>query len=139
VQIDLIVRSVCCLRPGVPGLSDNIRVRSIVGGYLEHSRIFAFGDGVERPVRYYVGSADMMPRNLDRRIEAVAPVEDPALQARLQEILDVNLADGELAWELHADGTWQPAASDGPSSQRRLQELAVQRASRGRDQPNLRQ
>ena len=135
VQTDLIVRGVCCLRPGVPGLSDNIRVRSIVGRYLEHSRIFAFGDGRDRPIRYYLGSADMMPRNLDRRIEAVTPVEDPELQHRLQEILDVNLADGELAWELRGDGTWERASSDGPSSQHRLQELAVVRAARS----NLRQ
>src|SRR5213076_3391979 len=89
---------------GVPGLSDRIRVRSIVGQFLEHSRVFAFGNG-GRP-EYYIGSADLMPRNLDRRVEAVTPVEDPALQARLQEILDVELADDRLAWQLGADGAW---------------------------------
>jgi len=107
VSIDLVVRGICCLRPGIPGLSDNIRVRSIVGRYLEHSRIYQFAHGAEDggPV-YYIGSADLMPRNLDRRVEALAPVEDPDLQERLAEILEVNLADDTLAWELHADGVW---------------------------------
>jgi polyphosphate kinase len=107
VEIDLIVRGICCLVPGVPGLSDTIRVRSIVGRYLEHSRIYAFanGDGPERPT-YLIGSADLMPRNLDRRVEAAVPVDEPELQARLQEILDVNLADDTLAWEMQPDGSW---------------------------------
>ncbi len=130
VRIDLIVRGICCLRPGVPGLSDNIRVRSIVGRYLEHSRIFAFGERRER--HYYIGSADLMPRNLDRRVEAVAPVDDPDLEARLQEILDVNLADDRLAWELGADGTWRKVPEGGGcSTHDRLQELALDRARRG--------
>jgi polyphosphate kinase len=130
VRIDLIVRGICCLRPGVPGLSDNIRVRSIVGRYLEHSRIFAFGERRER--HYYIGSADLMPRNLDRRVEAVAPVGDPDLEARLQEILDVNLADDRLAWELGADGTWRKVPEGGGcSTHDRLQELALDRARRG--------
>jgi len=130
VRIDLIVRGICCLRPGVPGLSENIRVRSIVGRYLEHSRIFAFGERKER--HYYIGSADLMPRNLDRRVEAVTPVTDPALEARLQEILDVNLADDRLAWELGADGAWRKVPQeDGCSAHDRLQELAVARARRG--------
>jgi polyphosphate kinase len=107
VSIDLVVRGICCLRPGIAGLSDNIRVRSIVGRYLEHSRIYHFAHGAQDggPV-YYIGSADLMPRNLDRRVEALAPVEDPDLQERLAEILDVNLDDDTLAWELHADGVW---------------------------------
>ena len=132
VRIDLIVRGICCLRPGVPGLSENIRVRSIVGRYLEHSRIFAFGGRDER--HYYIGSADLMPRNLDRRVEAVTPVRDPALKARLQEILDVNLADDRLAWELGPDGGWQKLPpGDGCSTHDRLQELAQARAARGID------
>ncbi len=105
-QIDLIVRGICCLRPGVPGLSENIRVRSIVGRFLEHSRVFAFGDGERQPVEYLMGSADLMPRNLDRRVEVVTPVTAPALRTRLQEILDCNLADDCNAWALGADGTW---------------------------------
>jgi polyphosphate kinase len=127
VPIDLVVRGICCLRPGVPGLSEHIRVRSIVGRYLEHSRIFAFGTG-ERS-RYYIGSADLMPRNLDRRVEAAVPVTDPELLARLQEILDVNLADDTLAWELRADGSWTkvPMAT-GINTHHRLQELALERA-----------
>jgi len=127
-RIDLVVRGICCLRPGVPGLSENIRVRSIVGRYLEHSRIFAFGERGER--HYYIGSADLMPRNLDRRVEAVTPVTDPALTARLQEILDVNLADDRLAWELGPDATWRKVPEgDGWSTHDRLQELALARTA----------
>jgi polyphosphate kinase len=132
VEIDLIVRSICCLRPGVPGLSERIRVRSIVGRFLEHSRICAFGRRDER--RYLIGSADLMPRNLDRRLEAVAPVEDPDLQRRLQEILDVNLADDNLASELHADGRWHKVPTEKDvNAHQRLQELAYERARRRRD------
>jgi polyphosphate kinase len=107
VEVDLIIRGICCLLPGVPGLSENIRVRSIVGRYLEHSRIYRFanGDGLGQP-RYLIGSADLMPRNLDRRVEALAPVTDPSLQERLQEVLDVNLADDTLAWTLGPTGEW---------------------------------
>ena len=103
-EIDLVVRGISCLRPGVPGLSDRIRVRSIVGRYLEHSRIFRFGS--DDGPRYFFGSADLMPRNLDHRVEAIIPVEDPALQRRLEQILQVNLSDDDLAWELGPDGTW---------------------------------
>ena len=105
VQIDLIVRGICRLRPGVPGVSDNIRVRSIVGRFLEHSRIWVFANGRRRD--YYIGSADLMPRNLDLRVEVVAPVTDPDLTGRLQEVLDVMLADNVQAWELSEDGGWQ--------------------------------
>ena len=108
VEIDLIIRGICCLRPGVPGLSERIRVRSIVGRYLEHSRVFYFANGAgPRQPAYYIGSADLMPRNLDRRVEAVIPIQDPALQERLQEVLDVNLADDALSWRLLPDGSWR--------------------------------
>jgi polyphosphate kinase len=105
VKIDLIIRGVCCLRPGVPGLSENITVRSIVGRFLEHSRIYYFQNGGAEEV--YVGSADLMSRNLDRRVEVVFPVEDPALIARLREgILQIYLRDTINAHVLGADGTY---------------------------------
>ena len=129
-QIDLIVRGICCLRPGVQGLSENIRVRSIVGRYLEHSRIFRFGSDA-RGTRHYVGSADLMQRNLDGRVECVAPVSDPALAARLDEILAVNLADDVLAWELGPDGWSKVPTTAGVNTHDRLQELAEARALRG--------
>ena len=128
-RIDLIVRGICCLRPGLPGVSENITVRSVVGRYLEHSRIYRFGArGRER--RYYIGSADLMPRNLDRRVEVLIPVEDPDLQFRLDQILDVALADDNLAWRLHPDGTWaRVGGGEGTDSHRALQDLALARAS----------
>jgi len=126
-QIDLIVRSMCCLRPGVPGLSETIRVRSIVGRYLEHSRIFRFGSDEGGP-RYYIGSADLMQRNLDRRVECVAPVTDESLAARIEEILAVALADDVLAWELGLEGWSKVPTTTGLDSQTRLEELAEERA-----------
>jgi polyphosphate kinase len=114
VEIDLIVRGICCLIPGVPGLSENIRVRSLVGRYLEHSRIYRFanGSGPGRP-RHLIGSADLMPRNLDRRVEVLTPVGHPDLQARLDEVLDVELADDVLSWTLDSDGRWTRAPEGG--------------------------
>ena len=106
-RIDLIVRGACCLRPGVPGLSENITVRSIVGRFLEHSRILRFGRP-ERGFHYYIGSADLMPRNLDRRVETLVPVEDREAQKRLEEILDLCRADDHLAWVLQPDGSYEP-------------------------------
>jgi polyphosphate kinase len=105
VPIDLIVRAGCALRPGVEGISDNIRVRSIVGPFLEHSRILRFGSG-ER-ASHWIGSADMMDRNLDRRVEAMAPVLDPVNRARLDRILEIMLTDDRRAWELGSDERWQ--------------------------------
>ena len=97
VQIDLVVRGVCGLRPGVPGLSERITVRSIIGRFLEHSRIFRFGDPAgERQVRYTIGSGDLMERNLDRRIEVLVPVVDPELRARIDETVELNLADDTM-------------------------------------------
>ena len=133
VQVDLIVRGICCLRPGVEGMSENIRVRSIVGRYLEHSRVFWFphaGDGD----LLLIGSADMMPRNLDRRIEVVLPVLDDALRRRLHEVLELNLADDTNAWELHSDGTWQAVErTEGVTAQQRLYAHAQNRARQRRD------
>jgi polyphosphate kinase len=128
VQIDLIVRSICCLRPGVPGLTDNIRVRSLVGRYLEHSRILRFGrDGKDSD--YYISSADLMPRNLDRRVEAAVPIRAPELRARLDQVLDINLSDDTLAWELGSDGEWRRVSKGaGVDTQIRLQEIALRRA-----------
>jgi polyphosphate kinase len=105
VPIDLIVRGMCSLQPGVEGISESIRVRSIVGRYLEHSRIFCFGQGDRE--RYFIGSADIMERNLDRRIEAATPVRDAALQARLRDVITIMLQDDRRAWTLDADGEWR--------------------------------
>jgi polyphosphate kinase len=104
VDVDLIVRGGCCLLPGIDGASDRIRVRSIIGEFLEHSRIWMFAAG-GRP-EWYIGSADLMERNLDRRVEVVTPVEDHGLQARLARIIDVMLADDRRSWQLLADGRW---------------------------------
>ena len=126
--VDLIVRGICCLRPQVPGLSDHIRVRSIVGRYLEHSRIYRFGAD-DAGAEYLVGSADWMPRNLDRRVEALVPVLAPELKARLSEIIDVELADDVLAWELGSDGTWHKVDTVvGLETHDRFRELAAARA-----------
>ena len=108
VDIDLIVRAICCLRPGVPGMSDTIRVRSLIGRYLEHSRIYYFGngEGIDSPA-YYIGSADLMPRNLNRRIEALVAVVNPDLRRRIDQVLEINLKDDTLAWDLMPDGSWR--------------------------------
>jgi polyphosphate kinase len=122
-RIDLIVRSTCAVRPGVPGVSEHIRVRSLVGRWLEHSRIYAFGTGAR--ARWYIGSADVMGRNLDGRVEAVAPVVEPALRARLETIVEVLLADDMLAWELDHDGVWhRPGRARGICAHQLLADLA---------------
>ncbi len=153
VRIDLITRAICCLRPGVPGVSDNIRVRSIVGRWLEHSRIYFFGNGASAAAsdvtadddavvpatlpaggEYYIGSADMMERNLDRRVEAMVSVLAPELQDRLRETLDIDLADDALAWELRTDGTWfKLPRRAGINAHRLFQELAISRSRRRRE------
>ena len=129
VRIDLIIRGICALRPGVPGRSENIKVRSIIGRYLEHSRIYHFANGAGEGVpAYYIGSADLMPRNLDRRVEALVPVRGEDLQRLLAEVLEVNLSDDRLAWALGDDGAWRrlhgPAGVD---THERLQEIARDR------------
>jgi polyphosphate kinase len=138
VPIDLVVRGVCGLRPGVPGLSETIRVRSIVGRFLEHSRIYRFGGTDGRPLSLLLGSSDLMERNLDRRIEVLFPVTDVELQARVLEVLDLNLADDTNSWALDATGTWSRVpALEGISVQHRLQELARDRARRRREPETL--
>jgi polyphosphate kinase len=128
-RVDLIVRSMCCLRPQVPGLSENIRVRSIVGRFLEHSRIYRFGTGPD--ATYLFGSADLMQRNLDRRVEVLAPVRDSALRGRLDEILSALELDDTLAWELSGDGTWlAPSETGTVNAQTLLEEAALARARR---------
>ena len=104
VEIDLIVRGACTVVPGVEGLSDRIRVRSIVGEFLEHSRIWRFENG--RDPEWLIGSADLMDRNLDRRIEAFSPIDDPEARRVLDEILTTMLADDRRAWSLASDGRW---------------------------------
>jgi polyphosphate kinase len=127
-RIDLIVRGICCLIPGVLGMSENITVRSVVGRYLEHSRIYRFGSR-SRERTYLIGSADLMPRNLDHRVEALVPVDDPGLQFRIDEILEVLLADDELAWSLAADGHWDRVPGElGINSHVTLQGLAQARS-----------
>ena len=126
-RIDLVVRGICALVPGVEGMSENIRVRSLVGRYLEHSRVYRFGGRDDRV--YYMGSADLMTRNLDNRVEAMAPIEDPDLQFRIDEIFEVLMTDDTLAWELGADGEWTRVTDrQGLTTHLELQDLAEARS-----------
>ena len=123
VEIDLIVRGICCLRPGVPGVSDRIRVSSIVGRFLEHSRVYYFANAGSE--EFYFGSADWMPRNFDRRVEAVAPVEDVSQHARLRSLLDTCLSDNRQAWDLQPDGSYVQRNPDG-GPERKAQAIFLQ-------------
>ena len=122
VPIDLIVRGFCVLPPGVPGLTERIRVVSVIGRLLEHERIYYFQNGEEDPLRgdYFIGSADWMERNLSRRVEAITPVEAPPLRQRLWQILQVSLRDHRQAWDMQPDGSYlqrmppADAPPDGP-------------------------
>jgi polyphosphate kinase len=127
VQIDLIIRGICCLRPGLKDISDNIRVVSIIGRFLEHSRIFYFYNNTQEEI--YIGSADWMRRNLDRRVEVITPIRDPDIAKDLQEILGIMLADNRQAWELQADGSYiqRRPCEDCPetNSQKNLMSMAL--------------
>ena len=131
VQVDLNVRGICCLRPGIPGISENIRVVSIVGRLLEHSRVYAFERDGEHTI--YIGSADLMPRNLDHRVELATPVESPPLRAELLDTLERAFADNQSSWELDAEGAWTrraPAPGERPRSlQLELAELHSRRTA----------
>jgi polyphosphate kinase len=124
VRVDLNVRGICRLRPGVAGLSENITVRSVVGRFLEHSRIYGFQRNGERD--YYIGSADLMPRNLDTRVELLVPVNDPAQRAELEDTLERCLADDTFSWELHADGRWTRNDGRRRSAQHELMARALE-------------
>ena len=126
VRIEMIVRGVCSLVPGLPEVSENITVRSIVGRYLEHSRVFRFGEGDK--AEYFIGSADLMERNLAGRVELLVPIRDPRLRRRLEELLRVCLADDRLAWELEQE-TWHKIPTmEGLNAHVRLQALAHSRS-----------
>ena len=117
VSIDLIIRGFCCLRPGVAGMSENIRVTSVIGRFLEHSRIFFFRNGQSDALdgEYYIGSADWMYRNLESRVEAIVPIEDRALRERCWSHLEIILNDYRQAWDMQPDGRYSLRHSDDPA------------------------
>jgi polyphosphate kinase len=138
VPVELNIRGICALKPGVEGLSENIRVVSIVGRFLEHSRIYAFERGDDEV--YWIGSADLMPRNLDTRVELVAPVADPTLQDDLRDTLDRCFADDTNAWDLQPDGDWIRRTPEGPEARNAQTELMVghaMRAAEPRPDPSM--
>ncbi|HEY8082795.1 MAG TPA: polyphosphate kinase 1 [Solirubrobacterales bacterium] len=132
VPVDLNVRGICCLRPGVPGLSENIRVVSVVGRFLEHSRIYAFRRGEE--TRVLTGSPDLMPRNLDSRVELVTPVEDPDLRLELLDVLECSFADNVNAWELDSAGVWTRLSPPEGARHSVQEELCERHAARASEQ-----
>ena len=124
VQIDLIVRDTCRLRPGVPGLSEHIRVISIVGRFLEHARVFYFRNGGDE--EFFIGSADLMTRNLDSRVEALSPIEPPELREELKKLLAIQLQDQRAAWDMKPDGSYQQRTPKGTDSKKSCQEQVIQ-------------
>src|SRR5688572_24869132 len=126
IRVDLIVRDTCRMRPGVPGISDTVRVVSVVGRYLEHGRIYYFRNGGQE--EYFIGSADLMKRNLESRVEVVVPVEAPALRNELRYVLDSQLAPESDAWEMQPDGTYVRHETAG--EQKRLHERLFDKAEK---------
>jgi polyphosphate kinase len=126
VRVDLAIRGICCLRPGVPDISENITVVSVVGRFLEHARIYGFHCGDDH--RYWIGSPDIMPRNLDTRVELLAPVNEESLRDELEDTLERNLADDTFGWELGPDGEWTRRTGGTRQLHRELMERAVERA-----------
>ena len=144
-RIDMVVRGICCMRAGVPGLSDNIRVRSVLGRYLEHSRIYRFAhgnvvdrrrvEGAESDAIHLIGSADLMPRNLNRRVEVIVPIEHPRHIEWLDQALEFALADDVVAWEIQPDDSWTTGRSDRrfePHPQERMYRWTVEHQTRRR-------
>jgi polyphosphate kinase len=130
-RVELIVRGNCSIRAGVDGLSENVTVRSIVGKYLEHSRFYRFGRPIDDAV-YYMGSADLMQRNLNGRVEVLTPVEDPSLKERIEQVLVTLQADNVLAWEMVDEGrSWEkvPTIGDPVNSHEILEQAALDRSS----------
>jgi polyphosphate kinase len=127
VEVEVNVRGICCLRAGVPGVSDNIRVVSVVGRFLEHARLYGFRRGSER--LWWMGSADLMPRNLDTRVELLAPIENPALRDEIEDTLGLCLSDDTFAWELRPDGVWERRQGRTRSAHLALMERALERAA----------
>lgn len=125
VEINLIIRGICCLRPGLSGISENIRVISLIGRFLEHSRIFYFNNDGDEDV--YIGSADWMPRNLDRRVEAVTPIDDPALIDELKTLLDIFGSDNRQAWDMQSDGRYIQRQPGGDELEHRAHDILMKR------------
>jgi polyphosphate kinase len=136
VKIDLLVRGICCLRPGIPAVSENIRVTSIVGRFLEHSRIYYFRNGGKEEI--YLGSADLMPRNLNRRVEILFPVEDPELRGRIRDsILTEYLLDNVKARRMQPDGTYKRATRGDGQPAWSSQDVLLGHVPRGRKKAKL--
>ena len=131
VKVDLIVRGICCILPGIPGYTENIRVMSIVGRYLEHPRIFCFGTGAEQKI--YIGSADMMTRNTEKRVEVACPIYDKEVRAKLHRIMDACFADNVKARVLQSDGTYALCPKEGApvDSQQLMMDQALRRQAEG--------
>jgi polyphosphate kinase len=128
VKVDLIIRDSCLLRPGIPGLSENISVVSLVGRFLEHSRIYYFRNNGQE--QYFIGSADIMKRNLERRVEVITPIESPVLQNQLREIINLQLADRRSGWDMQPDGTYIQRTPESSGQKRSSQEQLIERSEK---------